>query len=159
MLKTLFSSVAGLFSGWTIYIILALVASNAFFYALWKDVSKEVIAFETAGKIAKEEKDRVETQHNETLKEVTNAWEKYSKDSTRRALAAYDAKHSWATCVQPSTVQVPVPGNANGSEILHGPESERRTCTAEFIGACVDDAAFRILVRRWTLRNQLPVEK
>jgi hypothetical protein len=143
-----------LLANWKLCLIAFLIALCSLFYGLWQSSEAKLAKVKAAGEYAQQEKERIEKLYDKTLKETSDAWSIAVPTIRANAVAEYRKRYP-GVC---HTSQVPVPGAAQSTEILHGTVEERIPLDPEFIATCAEDAFYRTQVRAWVTGNQLKVE-
>jgi type II secretory pathway pseudopilin PulG len=144
-----------LIANWKLCLIAILIAACGLLYGLWQSSEAKLAKVKAAGEYAKQEKDRIETLYNTTLKETTDAWSKAVPTVRANAVTEY-IKRFGRMC---DAGKVPVPGAAKSPEVHDGAEPQRvGNQSDEFISSCAEDALYRVQVRAWVVGNKLAVE-
>lgn len=143
-----------LLANWKLCLIAALIAACGLFYGLWQSSEAKLAKVKAAGEYAEQEKERIETLYNKTLKETTDAWSKAVPTIRANAVAEYRKRYP-GLC---DSGQVSVPGSSQGATSTDGAGKEQLACSANFIRDCGEDAGKVGAWIIWATKNQLVVE-
>lgn len=154
-----------LLENWKALVLAALVAAALSFFGLWRHEVKAFDAFKievkALGKQAEIEAKRVNDLHDQTVKDVSNAWNtalpKVRDNAVRNYAAAHPDRVRDASCG-------PVPGHAGGPSSPDGAGKEQmaagQACQPDdqFIRDAAEDALKIGTWQDWARRNSLPVK-
>lgn len=155
-----------LLANWKYVAIAALSAALAVTWSLYRGKAAELTDYRATvaaeGRIAAEEKKRIEAHQQQVLEDVSNAWNAQIKPTREAAVAAYLARNRPAD-VRPVDGVLYRPGSGSLPEFADRPEridgaSEECRPDAALIKDCADDALKVEAFQTFVIMNGLPVK-
>lgn len=154
-----------LLANWKYVAIAALSAALAVTWSLYRGKAADLTDYRATvaaeGRIAAEEKKRIEAHQQQVLEDVSNAWNAQIKPTREAAVAAYLARHRPAD-VRPADGVLYRPGSGSLPEFADRPEradGSGQECRPDeaLIKDCADDALKIGAWQAWARMNNLPV--
>ena len=155
-----------LLANWKYVAIAALSAALAVTWSLYRGKAAELTDYRSTvaaeGRIAAEEKKRIEAHQQQVLEDVSNAWNAQIKPTREAAVAAYLARHR-PTDVRHSDGVLYRPGSGSLPEFADRPKridgaSEEFRPDEALIKDCADDAMKVEAFQTFVIMNGLPVK-
>lgn len=148
-----------LLANWKLAAIAVLLATTVLLGKLWINEVRSGAAYratvEQAGRDAKEEADKINAKHEQTVKDVSDAWNKQIQPARDGAVAAYKRRNPVG--MRPGCGEVRLPGYATSAEVPDGAGQEPMAQPdAGFIRDCAEDALKIGMWQKFAIDNNLP---
>ena len=150
-------------SNWRIIAVGVLVATNLLTYKLWRGEVREFQEYQAAivaaGKLALEEKVRIEANHEKVLREVKDEYTTSLPGIRAGAIAAYARRYpAGGLCADSGQVRLPGPADSAEGADAAGAKRVAAGCDPAFISDAAQDAMTVKSWQAWAVGNQIKVE-